>query len=375
MAVYAQEGENARVGHKEINSMRTVVVASSYESEERSKEGIEYEQNTFLETFKDQPDVIKKAKYHPVRVRDPKTKAFKVELRTKVYDLADGMYRFKEKSGSEIRQNCTIDDGPLSLVEDQQRLNYELALENQFEHVGGVGGLTMEAVGLGGSSSSMGSVGVVTPKSSKHVKVEEAADAEESDDDDDETPAQRSSKALMEPSPKKPKATAKPKGAKGILSTAASGGASVGGAGAGGDPSGGDRNVALLLEEADKEFAAFKDKKDLNSISEEALVNLAKRLQDKKNWLVRKNSKKGGDALTAIDSLAKLKGKVQSISDVLKASATFDKKQCRKSATALLDKYHAMSSQGVASSDLPACMVKYSLRCNVAISASDRKFK
>ena len=95
------------------------------------------------------------------------------------------MYRFKEKSDSEIRQNCTIDDGSLSLVEDQQRLNYELALENQFEHVGGVGGLTMEAVGLGGSSSSMGSVGVVTPKSSKHVKVEEAADAEESDDDDD----------------------------------------------------------------------------------------------------------------------------------------------------------------------------------------------
>ena len=61
--------------------------------------------NVFLEAFEDQPDVIKKAKYHPVRFRDPKTKAFKVELRTKVYDLADGMYRFKEKSGSEIRQN------------------------------------------------------------------------------------------------------------------------------------------------------------------------------------------------------------------------------------------------------------------------------
>ena len=62
-----QEGENARVGHKEINSMRTVVVASSYESEEKSKDGIEYEQNTFLETFKDHPDVIKKAKYPPLR--------------------------------------------------------------------------------------------------------------------------------------------------------------------------------------------------------------------------------------------------------------------------------------------------------------------
>ena len=164
-----QEDENARVGHKEINSMRTVVVASTFESEERCKDGLEYEKGVFLETFKDQPDVIKKAKFHPVRFRDPKTKAFKVELRTKIYDLADGVYRFSEKSSSDIRQNNTIDDGSLSLVEDQQRLNYELALQNQFEHVGGVGGLTMEAVGLGSSGvgPSMGSLGVITPKSSK----------------------------------------------------------------------------------------------------------------------------------------------------------------------------------------------------------------
>ena len=62
IAVYLEKGESALRGHKEVEAMRKDVVLSTFETDERAKEGVEYEKSRFFEAFKDQPDTLKKAK-------------------------------------------------------------------------------------------------------------------------------------------------------------------------------------------------------------------------------------------------------------------------------------------------------------------------
>ena len=96
VGIYQANGEDARCGAKEVNSMRQEVISATHEQEDRSKEGIVYETNTFQTVFKDQPDVIKKAKFQPVRFRNPHTGQMCTGQRTKVYDLQEGEYRLKK---------------------------------------------------------------------------------------------------------------------------------------------------------------------------------------------------------------------------------------------------------------------------------------
>ena len=59
--VYTDKGEAARCGFKDIETARKEVTMATYEKDERSKQGTEYEKSRFLEVFEDLPDMIKKA--------------------------------------------------------------------------------------------------------------------------------------------------------------------------------------------------------------------------------------------------------------------------------------------------------------------------
>ena len=133
ISIYRSKGEDYRCGHKEVNAMKKEVTASSYEQDERSKEGIEYEKSRFLEVFKDQPDIIRRAKFKPVRCKKPNGK-WVVELRTKIYDRADGEYHFREVCGSEVRQSSRLDDGTLELREGQQEKVFGDMVSSIFEN-------------------------------------------------------------------------------------------------------------------------------------------------------------------------------------------------------------------------------------------------
>ena len=109
--VYTDKGEAARCGLKDIETARKEVTMATYEKDERSKQGTEDEKSRFLEGFKDQPETFKKARWNLVRFRNPKTGRWVIEQRTKVYDQVEVKYRFKESTGTELRESNVLDNG------------------------------------------------------------------------------------------------------------------------------------------------------------------------------------------------------------------------------------------------------------------------
>ena len=89
VAVYVDKGEDAKCGYKDVNEMKKQVLMTSYEDDEVGREGIEFEKTRFQALYKNQPDVLKKARFHPERVQNKQGK-WVIELRTRVYDRAEG---------------------------------------------------------------------------------------------------------------------------------------------------------------------------------------------------------------------------------------------------------------------------------------------
>ena len=365
--VHLEDGLDARCGHKDVNKMKKIVQANSYEKEERSKEGIEYSKERFLEVYKDQPEIIRKAKFKTVRFRHPKAGRWMTEQRTKVYDQADGEYRFKEIQGNEIVQKKTLDDGSLELVDDQQQKIFDDMAATQFDNCGGgAGALTRADVKTDPPQATSQPPSSAAAPSQKALKRK----ASSSDSGDDLSPMER---AMSTHTPKKAKVTAKTAAHSPIVpSTSTSSGAAA---------SGGilavhsDKTVVQILAEVDKSLELIKQQTKLEDITEESLNNLASRLLTKKGAMGKKASKKGAgkEATAMVDDLAKARTKVLAVVDLTKAIAMFEKKRSRKTAQTIADKMHAIKACGVFQF-LPACASCFALHSVLFIATLDQRF-
>ena len=120
IGVFIEQGEDAKCGRKDVNEMRTTVQMSQYEDDELAREGVEYEKSRFFEVFESEPEIIKKAKWFPRRVRNDAGK-WVVQTHCKVFDRPKGEYKFREVVGRRVEQNTCLDDGHLQISEDQQQ--------------------------------------------------------------------------------------------------------------------------------------------------------------------------------------------------------------------------------------------------------------
>ena len=143
VALYMELGPEARLKQEEIIGKK-VVLASTFEQDSRLKTGHEYEKSVFLNLFKDQPEALKQAKYYTVRYKCLRTNKIIVEQRTKVYEQAQGVWRFEEKTGSEVRTDQVIDDGRLILEDGQQDTVFHDVTQASFNSSRLSGSLTID---------------------------------------------------------------------------------------------------------------------------------------------------------------------------------------------------------------------------------------
>ena len=104
------EDPDSRCGAKDIEKQKKVVQVAT-KVDKTLKTGLEYEKSVFLEDFKNRHDLIKRAKYFPVRIKDPATGRFTVEQHTRVYEPKKGIWNFEESDGVELRNETTLDEG------------------------------------------------------------------------------------------------------------------------------------------------------------------------------------------------------------------------------------------------------------------------
>ena len=95
ISVYQHKGATTRCTIGEVQHARKSIIASTTEADKGSRSGYELEKSVFLEKYKDQPEILKQARWFSVRERD-ETGNWKVEQHTKVYDDKKGVYRFEE---------------------------------------------------------------------------------------------------------------------------------------------------------------------------------------------------------------------------------------------------------------------------------------
>ena len=132
-----------------------MVMRDAFEREQRSRGGLEYEKTVFLELFKDQPELVKKAKYYAVRTIDIKSGKPIVEMRTKIYEHQPGVYKFEETSGTELRSEQTLDDGRFEFADNQAEAVMGDSASSQFaaSRPASSSMVTMQDVGMEPNSS------------------------------------------------------------------------------------------------------------------------------------------------------------------------------------------------------------------------------
>lgn len=140
-----EKGENHRLSKCDVAASK-VTIMSSYQTDNRKKTGLEYERSVFEAMFKSQPDVLKKAKFFPVRFKCPSTGKNKTEMRTRVYDQVAGTVAFEELEGSSVRVDNTVDNGEVNLMENQQERVMEDTSNLMFEQIRRAQGLTVNDV-------------------------------------------------------------------------------------------------------------------------------------------------------------------------------------------------------------------------------------
>ena len=85
-----------------------------------------------MEVYKDCPETLKKATYVSRRVKN-KLGKWVMEQRTKVYERAEGEYKFLEVMGKRLENKSMLDDGQLQVVEGQQQQVMDDAEKMAFE--------------------------------------------------------------------------------------------------------------------------------------------------------------------------------------------------------------------------------------------------
>ena len=99
--------------------------------------------------YKHDREALKKARYYPVRFREPETGRMKLIQVTRAYDQAAGIMRFEDIEENRITRENILDDGILQLVDEQDVAVMEDAGRAVFEQERG-GGVTLTAEDIAG---------------------------------------------------------------------------------------------------------------------------------------------------------------------------------------------------------------------------------
>ena len=338
----------SEVKKKQVNKFKESIIQDTVSMTERAREFTEYRKDVFEREFKNQPEVLKKAKFENVRVRSAKG-GWKVEQRVRVYDQAEGIYRGKDSDIEAIRRQKVLDDGDFQLRADHAQAVQEEVLASAGIGISTGGNeMVAEDVGLssGGSLPTKSTRSLSASASSRTLKKEESTTS--SADDDDSTPL--TSMLGNTVTPKKAKAKGGSKGG-----TAASPQAAKGSPGASGGAMSAQakQDASTLQTEAEAALQRFKDAKSIEEIPLESYVSLCKRLQEKTRSLGKRPG--GADGVNLLDSLNKMKRKLNPLMDLSKNMAAFRKKQNKPNSKKVLDKWDEVLEGGSSVDDIAVC--------------------
>ena len=371
--VYKEEGEDSQCRSSDVSLKRKIVEACTVESDERGKSGTQLEKSLFLERYKDEPELIRQAKFFPVRIRDENTGRWVMEEHTKVYKQVKGEWEFKETVTNQVKSSQVIDDGRFQLVENQAQQVFEDHSAATFSHNTGNKRLTMSD--MGGSSSSV-CTPVTTPKAKAKAKAKAAA-KEDTSSDEEMSPMEKQMAADSGKTKKgrssKDKAKDKDKGTgKGkriILITGSSGAGAAGGEL--------EASTEQFIQEVMRELDVFKASLKVTEVTQESLESLSSRLQSSRIKLSKKAAKKGAATavLNSLDTVSRAKTRVNAMVDLVKSNAAFQKRKIRKHAASLEDKFHGLKVAGVTLDMLPVCLTATPVSARACILSCDNKFK
>ena len=372
ITVYQSKGSDNRCCYADIETERKIIESSVVEADKRMRVGVEMEKSVFLEQYKDRPEVIRKAKFFPVRIRDDSGK-WVLEQHVKIYDEQKGIYRFEESHTQEVRRTSTVDNCAFEFGPDHQQRVFEDHAAATFRNSSGSGSskITAEDVGMKPTQHVCAEpqpsrTGSVAGKSKK-------PDTKDDSDSEEELSPLEKSMVSAENSLKKQKKTAAAKSAAKRVGSSGSGG---GGVMLGGAKAKADQVTAQLLDEVDRGLQTFKGLQKLDAGSQESLSSLASRLQAKRTALSKKASRdKSGESLSTIDTVTMTKGRVAALVELVKAILTFEKKRIRKNATCVEEKFDEMRSNGVTLDMLPTCVAAVAVHSTVCILTADGKYQ
>ena len=385
--MYQEKGSGYRINHQDISTARKKVVAATIDAEKRSRVGSEIEKSIFLERYKDFPDVVKRAKYFPVRVKDEHGR-WVTEMHTKVYDDVRGVYRFEESQSKETKSSQVVDDMEFEFGEGHQQQVFEDTAAATSRASTASQRVTLADVG--GSLPSSSSVNPpqsrqVEPAESRGEKrKKEVVDLEESDDDDEMTPMDKAlGRIVMGEQPQgKPKAKAKAGAGKAVCAQAKAKAGAGQGAGTGAFSAGGgahgkaDDVTQQLINEVDAALSSLKSRKILDQGIVESLSSLSSRLQSRRTALGKHASRdKSGTALNSINVVSGLRAKVQGLLDSVKSSIAYNTKPTRKNCISALERWRELAICGVTQDMLPTCMSSSPAAAEAMILCFDRKWK
>ena len=183
-----EKGEDHRLLKGEVAASKMTTM-STYQKDNRKKTGVEYEKSVFEAKYRSQPDLLKKAKFFPFRFKCPRTGKNKIEMRTRIYDQAEGVCNFEEVEGSSVRVDNVVDNGEVNLMENQQERVMEDTSNMMFEQIRRAQGLTVNDVHPAVPEAPASASRRGEAAAEKRKKEEES-----SDDDEDLRPMER---ALM----------------------------------------------------------------------------------------------------------------------------------------------------------------------------------
>ena len=382
--VYQERGVDARCTNDLVAQARKQIVASTVEADKRSRGGYEMEKSVFLETYKDSPEILKKAKWFPARVKDESGR-WKVEQHTKIYDDKVGVFRFEESHTEKVASHNVIDDMQFEFSEGHQQQVFEDHSSATFKASSSGQRLTATEAGMVGavfgSNTQHGSQFDASPEETKSTKRKAKVEEEEedSDEDDQRTPMEKSLRVGSVEASAKQKAGKV--GGKGSSKAKAKAGAKVWKVGSGAEATNDKSDVSdgvtqQLLDAGAHTLKDFKERADVDDGVVEALASLVSRLQSKRSNLSKKSGRdKTGETLRSMDAVGTLKTQVSAILDVVKNSLASEKKGIRKTAQALQDKYGDLAAAGVTLDMLPNCVCACAHKAQAVLLCCDRKWK
>lgn len=351
----------------------------SSEATLRKRTGIEIEKSVFQQKYKNQPEILKKARFFTVRTRDPTTGKWKLQEVTRIYDHEEGICAFEDVQKDEVEENQTLENGAFDVFENQaERVMDDTVQSVLHAERGGRPTLRASDVAPASSQPRQSTSLSVSPPSKAERKNASLEDNKSDESSSDElSPLERT--MLKAPTTKRQKTkegVVKAKGGGGDTRATGGGGTRATGGGGGGGAGGGkvdEKSIQTLLAEVDGELTLLKQAEALDAVKDEALASLATRVNQKKNILGKKTSKDRA-ALHLLEKVNECRMQLSGICEFIKAVKAFVKKPSRKAATTIGEKMHALKASGVTTDMLPEALSCYAVLAIVFVLASDHKW-